>query len=59
MALIKRFTPGGNVYPDGSSTFAMLVQFFQEQALNRDQIDAANRVTITQPEPGIVEITTP
>lgn len=39
MALIKRFTPGGNFYPDGSSTFAMLREFFQAWAENRDVLD--------------------
>lgn len=43
MPLIERFTTGGNMFPDGSSTFAMLVQFFQRQATVRDVIDAGLR----------------
>lgn len=39
MALVKRFTPGGNFYPDGTSTFAVLRDIFQEQAANRDTVD--------------------
>lgn len=39
MALIERFTPGGNIYPDGSSTFAMLGAFFKRWAENRDSMD--------------------
>lgn len=41
MALIERFTPGGNLYADGSSTFATLVQLFRRQAENRDARDNA------------------
>lgn len=40
MPLIERFTPGGNIYPDGNSTFAVLVQFFRRWAENRDTMDA-------------------
>lgn len=39
MALVERFTPGGNLYPDGSSEFAMLVQAFRRIAENRDVQD--------------------
>lgn len=59
MALIKKYTPGGNFYPDGASTFAVLREIFEEQAKNRDTVDAANKVTVTQPATGVVEITTP
>lgn len=41
MPLIERYTAGGNLYPDGNSTFAMLVQFFQRLAQNRDSRDTA------------------
>lgn len=45
MPLIERFTPGGNMYPDGSSTFAVLVQAFRRMAENRDNRDAATLAT--------------
>lgn len=64
MPLIERFTPGGNFYPDGKSSFAVLREIFQRIAEVRDTVDqqiiqkasdnAAVRVgeAITTLEPG-------
>lgn len=43
MALIERFTPGGNFYPDGNSTFLVLVDIFRRIAEVRDTRDTAMR----------------
>lgn len=73
MALIERFTPGGNLYPDGSSTFVVLVDLFRRMAENRDTRDQAilteaknytdnnggGGVTLTQVAVGVYELHTP
>lgn len=43
MGLIERFTPGGNLYAAGSSTFAMLETLFRRIAENRDKKDTDMR----------------
>jgi hypothetical protein len=47
MALIERFTPGGNFFPDGQSTFAVLREIFVKIAETRDLIDQRILTTAT------------
>lgn len=43
MPLIERYTPGGNFYPDGASTFVVLVDLFRNMAENRDVRDTLQK----------------